>query len=235
MKKLIVIIPALCILFTSCTKNVAPVNDQCIVQKDNTFSNSYFYDDVVSINYTGNHCGLMPLSINSYWVYEDSLFDNNGIFINRKSDTLRYTKTLQSPDNLIWWETNKDVGLPLQMYSSNSAVYSLQRGVFIPDSLYSKREFYDIEKDSVIYLSGFSDIVAFGKIARRSGVMKTPLGNFYNYIFYEKYSPYYRRDRVYFVPGIGVIKYTNEYYKAPGSPDNFKAKKISTLVGYFAE
>jgi hypothetical protein len=171
------------------------------------------------------------LTSKNYWVYEDSLFDGDGNFKLIQIDTLRYTKTLQTPDNLIWWETKKDIGLPKKLYASDDAIYGLQKGTFIMDTFYSKRGFY--EADSVNFLSGFNDIVAFGKIVKRAEPLKTPLGTFDSYILFEKYSPGYRRDKVYFVPGLGVIQYTSEFYKAPGPPSKMKLFIKSTLMGYY--
>ena len=177
---------------------------------------------------------MMPLSSKSYWIYQDSIFDNTGNFKITKLDTLRYNKTFQTPDKLIWWEANKDIGLPKNIYSSTTAIYGLQKGTFMADSMYSKREFYDAAADTS-FLAGFSDIVAFGKIINKTEILQTEAGSFSEYILFEKYAPGYRRDRVYFVPGLGVIQYTSEYYKAPGPPSNMKILIKSSLVSYYAE
>jgi hypothetical protein len=223
---------AIIICLSSCRKTAIAPENLCTEQTANPASNSFFSEDVASINYSGNHCGMMPVNKQSFWVYEDSLFDNSGNFLSRRFDTLRYTKTYQTPDNLIWWEGNKEVGLPEKMYSSQTAIYGLETRMFMVDTMQSKKEFYFIEKDSVKYLTSFGDIMAFAKLERKTDMINSPAGNFHNYIFYEKYSPSYRRDRIYFVPGMGVIKYTNEYYKAPGSPANLTMNLISTLVSY---
>ena len=237
MKKLLPVFPVLIILFSACRKTEVPVpevSETCIEQTVNPLANSYDTNDVISVNYAGSHCGMMPLSSKNYWIYQDSIFDNNGFFKTTKIDTLRYTKTLQTPDKLIWWEGSKDVGLPAKIYSSTDAIYGLQKGMFMADSMYSKREFYDADADTSFF-AGFADIVAFGKIIHKSEVLQTEAESFSEYILYEKYAPGYRRDRVYFVPGFGVIKYTSEYYKAPGPPSNMKMLIKSSLVSNHSE
>jgi len=214
---------------------VIPPNEDCINQTTNPVDNSYFEGDVKTINYSGNHCGLLPLNSGNYWIYEDSIFDNSGNLKTVQLDTLSYTKTIRTPDNLIWWEGNKNVGLPNQVYSSNTAIYGLQRGFFIADSFYSKKEFYEVEKDSASYYSAFGDIFAVGKVVRKSELIQTNLGAFTNYILFEKYAPGYRRDRVYFAPGFGVIKYTSEYYNPPGPPSKMFLQIKSTLVGFHSQ
>lgn len=231
MKKLVRILPALIIFFSACRKTEIPVNETCIEQTANPLATSYDTSDVLSINYSGSHCGMMPLSSKNYWVYQDSLFDGDGNSKLTRLDTLRYNKTLQTPDHLIWWEGNKDVGLPLKIYSSHYAIYGLQKGMFLADSFYIKREFYEAASDTS-YLASFGDIVAFGKILNKSEALITEIGTFSDYILYEKYAPGYRRDRVYFVPGFGVVKYTSEYYKAPGPPTNMKLFIKSSIVNY---
>lgn len=233
MKQLYILFIALILLISACKKTELPVLEEaCIEQTADPMMAAYDTNQVHYINYSGKHCGFMPLNSKSYWVYEDSLFDSEGNFNLVQIDTLRYSKTLQSPDNLIWWETKKDIGLPRKLYASDDAIYGLQKGTFIMDSFYSKREFY--VADSVNFLSGFNDIIAFGKIVRRTEPVETPAGIFYNYILFEKYSPGYRRDKVYFVPGLGVIQYTSEFYKAPGPPSKMKLFIKSSLVSYYA-
>jgi hypothetical protein len=236
LKKLVLVFPVFIFLFTACRKSQLPVaiSETCIEQTANPVANSYDTNDVVSVNYTRSHCGMMPLSAKNYWVYQDSLFDNSGAFKSIKLDTLRYTKTFQTPDHLIWWEGSKDVGLPKDIYSSSDAIYGLQKGTFMADSMYSKREFYEADADTS-FLAGFADIVAFGKIINKTEILQTEAGSFPEYILYEKYAPGYRRDRIYFVPGFGVIKYTSEYYKAPGPPSNMKLLIKSSLVSYHSE
>lgn len=233
MKKLFIIFTVLILFISACKKTELPVIEEaCLEQTIDPLSAAYDTNQVHYINYSGKHCGFMPLNSKNYWLYEDSVFDSDGYFKYTQVDTLRYTKTIQTPDNLIWWETKKDVGLPRKLYASDNAIYGLQNGTFIADSFYSKREFYEAESDSVSFLSGFADIVAFAKIVRRTEPVETPAGSFFNYILYEKYSPGYRRDRVYFVPGLGVIQYTSEFYKAPGPPSKMKLFIKSSLVSY---
>ncbi|TMI62952.1 MAG: hypothetical protein E6H07_16245 [Bacteroidetes bacterium] len=237
MNKLLLFSGAFIIIFSACKKTEVPLpmNEACIQQTMDPLAVAYDTNQVYYINYSGKHCGFMPFNSKNYWVYEDSIFDGNGNFKTVKIDTLRYTKTLQTPDQLIWWETKKDVGLPRKIYASENAIYGLENGSFIVDSFYTKRELYEAEKDTVNFLASFVDIVAFGKIIKTTEALRTEAGSFSNYIMLEKYAPGYRRDRVYFVPGFGVIKYTSEFYKAPGPPSNMKLFIKSTLIGYHTE
>jgi hypothetical protein len=237
LNKLLLISGAFILLFSACKKNELrlPATETCIQQTMDPLGAAYDTNQVYYTNYSGKHCGFMPFNSKTYWVYEDSLFDSDGNFKNTKTDTLSYTKTLHTPDQLIWWESKKDVGLSRKIYASENSIYGLQKGSFIVDSFYSKRELYEADKDTVNFLAGFGDIVAFGKIIKKTEALRTETGSFSNYILLEKYAPGYRRDRVYFVPGFGVIKYTSEFYKAPGPPSNMKMFTKSTLIGYHIE
>ena len=98
--------------FSACRKAPIAGSEPCLQQTDNPDHRSYSSNDISEIKFPGKHCGLIPLSVNHYWIYLDSIFDN-GIFIRTKYDTLRFTKAYQThSDGLVWWEANKLIGLP---------------------------------------------------------------------------------------------------------------------------
>jgi len=225
------------ILFSACRKdNFAPETDTvipCQLQKDNPAGRSYTADAVIPFTCTEKHCGILPLSSKNYWVYEDSIF-NNGVFLRVQLDTLRYTsnkKTLS--DGLVWWEGNLFVGLPEILYANDSAFFALSERSFIPDILDAKREFNIPVGDSIKYLTSFEDAAATGRTLKLQTPVLTSFGTFNDCLYFEKNARSYRKDQVFFKPGLGVIKFIHE--KAPLGERAIKMQQISTLVGVHIE
>ena len=189
---------------------------------------------MIATSYSTKHCGLMPLSRNSYWIYADSNFDG-GVFTNVTYDTLRFIQTYQSlPDSIIWWKTNIEIGLPELMYANDSALFVAEYRIFAQDPIMdAKKEYGLFDGDSTKYYTSFEDVGAIGRSVKLDDVIKTPAGNFDNCILFEKKSPRYRKDQVLFKPGLGVVRYVSEL--APmGSPD-LKLRKISTLISFYLD
>ena len=63
--------------------------------------------------------------------------------------------------------------------------------------------------------------------------MTTPAGTYNNYLYFEKNARNYRKDQVFFKPGIGVLKYKRE--KAKLGVPIIKTEQILTLVSYHIE
>ncbi len=235
MKKTILSLLIGSVIFFSCRKeHLAIVEEACLLQTDSPDSRSYTCDSVVAVSYSGKHCGLLPLSQKNYWIYQDSVF-NNGSFSRVQFDTLRFSKTYRSlPDNLVWWESNIEVGLPNLLYSNDSSIFLLEQRLFSPDCIQdAKKEYSLFPGESTNYLAHFDDAAAMGKSVKMEETMATPAGSFLNCILFEKNARSYRKDDIYFKPGIGVVKYTRE--EAPmGSPIT-KLQQISTLIKFHIE
>ena len=220
------------LLISACSKNRIPlVEEACLPQNDDPTGRSYTQDSLVATTYMQKNCGFMPLSRNSYWIYEDSLF-NAGVFVKVKYDTLRFTQTYQSlSDNLIWWETNINVGLPDLLYANDSAIFLANYRLFSTDPIRdAKKEYGLFEGDSVRYLTQFEDNAAMGRSVKIDGSVNTPAGNFSDCILFEKKAPFYRKDQVVFKPGLGVVKYISE--EAPMGSPIMKLAQVSTLVSF---
>lgn len=236
MKKTILplIIGSLC--FVACTKTdllVPPLTEPCVLQTGNPTGKSYSDDSLVAYTCTSKHCGLLPLSIKNYWIYEDSVFAD-GVFMKVQYDTLRYSITKKSlADGLVWWEGNIFIGLPNVLYSNDSTFFGLSDRLFTPGIKDVKKEFGLFAGDSVKYLTSFDDIAAQGKSIKVSSVFRGEAGTFDNYLYFEKNARNYRKDQVYFKEGVGVIKYIQE--KAPMGQRVIKLQQISTLVAYHIE
>lgn len=174
----------------------------------------------------------MPLSRASYWVYEDSFF-NEGIFEKVQFDTLRFENTYQSlSDQLIWWEPSLSVGLPDLLYANDSAIFVAGYRLFATDPIRdAKKEYSFFEGDSIKYITSFEDNAAMGRSVKINNSLHTPAGHFDNCILFEKKSPYFRKDQVFFKPGLGVIKYTSE--QATMGSLVLKMKQVSTLVNFY--
>lgn len=235
MKKTITLIAGILCL-AACKKeslSVPVVKEACSIQTTNPLGRSYSSDSVVSFTCTGSYCGLLPLNNKNYWVYADSLFAN-GVFQNVQLDTLRISGNYRTlTDGLIWWETSLEVGLPAKMYASDSALFKIEDRMFIEGIKDVKKEYGLFEGDSLRYITAFEDAAAIGRSLKLNTSISTPAGEFSDILFVEKNARNFRKDQVWFKPGIGVIKYRQEK-AAMGSP-LVKLQKIATLVGYHME
>jgi hypothetical protein len=229
------------LLFFSCKKEqlvdqkiiAQAMEIPCLTQTANPAGLSYPSDAVIEIEYSQKHCGFMPLSRMNYWVYEDSIF-TDGVFTRVQYDTLRYIKTYESqPDKLIWWESNISLGIPEILYANDSALFRIEDRMFTPDIKDAKKDFAFFEGDSIKYLTSFRDIAAVGRSVKMFTPSITPAGVFNEWILFEKYARNYRRDQVYFRPGLGVIRYTLE--KAPLGQRTILLQQVSTLVAFHIE
>ncbi len=207
--------------------------DPCVTQTANPAGHSYNASSLVDYNYSGKHCGIIPLSKNNYWVYQDSIF-NYGTFQKVQLDTLRFSETKQSlNDSLIWWHANINIGLPDLLYANDSSCFSVSARVFAPDIFDSKKEFGLITGDSLRYLTSFSDAAALGRTIQTDDIIKIPAGSFSDYLYIDKNARNYRRDQLYFKAGIGVLKYTRE--EAPMGTRVILLQQVSTLVSFHLE
>lgn len=231
------------ISFVSCKKESVfePLDAQqplaialpCISQTDNPSGRVYNLDSLADYSCTEKHCGMMPLSSNNYWVYEDSIF-NDGVFVKVQFDTLRFSKTKKSlNDGLVWWESKLFAGIPQLLYTNDSVIFSIQQRLYSPEQADVKKEFSLFPGDSLRFLASFDDIAAAGRSLKMNSSYTTPAGVFDNFFYFEKNARNYRKDQVYFKPGIGVLRYV--YEKAPFGTRVIKLQQIMTLVAYHIE
>lgn len=136
-------------------------------------------------------------------------------------------------DELVWWESNISVGLPEKMYANDSALFKMEDRLFTPGVTDAKKEYSLFPGDSLRYLASFEDAAAMGRSLKIQDAITTPAGSFADYIYFEKNARNYRKDQVYFKPGIGVIRYIQE--KAPMGFPQIKLQQISTLIAYHIE
>ena len=224
-------------LFSACRKdNFAPIPEPaipCLVQTENPTGRSYTSESVVSYNCADKHCGILPLSTKNYWVYEDSMYDN-GMFLKVQFDTLRYKTTKKSmTDGLVWWEGNMSVGLPETLYANDSSFFALTDRLFTPDVKDAKKDYTIPAGDSVKYLTSFEDAAAHGKSVKLKTAVVTRFGTFDDCVYFEKNARFFRKDQVYFKPGLGVVKYIYEK-TVPGS-NVLKLQQVSTLMAVHIE
>ncbi|MBI3140043.1 MAG: hypothetical protein HYZ15_15815 [Sphingobacteriales bacterium] len=236
MKKTIILLVSGILLLASCKKDsiqIPVAKEPCLIQTGNPSGRTYTADSVQPFTCTGSHCGILPLNTRNYWVYEDSVF-NNGVFQKVQYDTLRFTSTLKTlSDGLVWWESNIAVGLPEKLYANDSTLFKMENRMFASGFIDAKKEYGLFTGDSLRYLSGFEDAAAIARSLKTNSVMTTPAGDFSGYLYFEKNARNYRKDQVFFQPGIGVIRYVREM-AAMGSP-LIKLQQVSTLVSYHLE
>ena len=227
------------LLFSACRKDhfspriAAEAKAPCILQSDNPAGRSYAADSVIEFNCAQSFCGLLPLNSKNYWIYEDSIF-MDGVFSKVQFDTLRFSsnfKTLE--DGLVWWKTSLDVGLPDILYANDSALFDMNERLFTPGIMDVKKDYSLFYGDSVKYLASFEDNAAMGRSLKLQTAVTTPYGSFENCIYFEKNARNYRKDQVFFSPGLGVVKYIMEK-AAPGTRE-IKLQKVSTLVSFYFE
>jgi hypothetical protein len=226
-------------VLASCQKEIieTPVvlekQPACIAQKENPAGRTYATNSLTAYDCKAKHCGFLPLSTKSYWVYQDSLF-NDGIFVSTKIDTLKFNETyLSKSDSLTWWKANKYVGLPQLLYANDGTLYGAAAKLFSPTSTVVSKSYGDFTGDSTTYFTSFDDIRATGRSIKLPGVTNVPAGKFSNTILFEKSADYYGKDQILFQPGIGVLKYIQ--LRTPISEDENKLQKISTLIAFYQE
>lgn len=205
----------------------------CINQTENPAGRTYDSDSLVGYLCNEKHCGIMPLSAKSYWIYEDSVFDN-GTFVRAQRDTLRYIRNIRSlSDGLIWWDSDVNVGLPQRLYTNDSAIFLMRQRQYSPELVDAKKEYGLFPGDSLRYLTGFDDIAASGRSLKLNEEIRTPAGTFDNCIYFEKLARNFRKDQVFFKPGVGVLKYIKE--EAPMGTRVLQLQNIMTLVAFHIE
>lgn len=237
MKKKILPLLTGILFLAACTKDnfevPAPEKEPCELQTANPAGRSYPVDSVAAYVCTSSHCGIMPLNSKNYWIYEDSIF-NDGIFLRVQYDTLRFTANFRSSDNIVWWQKNNvSIGLPEILYANDSAFFSLADRMFTPGIKDAKKDYSLFPGDSLRYLASFEDAAAMGRSLKLSTAISTPAGSYADCLYFEKNARNYRKDQVFFKPGIGVVKYIQE--KAPMGDWTIKLQQISTLIKYHIE
>ncbi len=235
LKKIILPLLSGCLLIVSCQKdfNFEEKAEPCELQTANPAGRFYSTENVVDYICTSKHCGIIPLSKKNYWIYEDSIF-SDGLFQKVQLDTLRYFSNLKTvTDDLIWWKSNKFIGLPQVLFANDSSFYGLTDRLFAPNIMDAKKDFGLFEGDSIKYLTSFEDAAAFGTSKKIETGIAIPAGKFSNYLYFEKNARDFRKDQVFFKPGIGVLKYIRE--AAIMGQRIIKLEQISTLISYHIE
>jgi hypothetical protein len=225
------------LFLTSCSKvdlfDPREPEEICIPQFINPLGRSYACDSIAAYNYTKKHCGLLPLSTKSYWIYLDSIY-TDGILSSVKRDTLRFKSYISLPDSLIWWEPDMDLGLPSILFANDSAIFTNTFRFFSQDCIKDvKKEYCLFDGETAQYLTSFDDNAAMGRSVKLSAAVACPAGNFDECILFEKNAPFFRKDVMIFKPGVGVVKYQTE--KTPMGSSTMKLEKISTLLSYHIE
>ena len=240
MKKLTLSLFTVSVIIFSCRKestyqlnlNIASAIS-CVSQTADPSLRSYPCDSLIPNFFPVNHCGFLPLSLNNFWVYEDSFF-NNGTFLRVQIDTLQFIRTNQTTtDKLIWWDSNIDIGIPIRLYSNEIGIYNLEKRLFTSCTWEANKEFVTPAGDSAKYLTRFEDIAAQGRSLKLNEIISTPAGDFGSCIYFEKYARNFRKDQVFIKPGIGVVKYIREV--APMGHPVLKLQQISTLREFYLE
>ena len=209
------------------------VEEACIIQTENPVGRSYSSEAIIAISDAKKYCGLLPLNSKNYWVYLDSIYID-GVFAKVQYDTLRYSPVFKSlSDGLIWWESNFSAGLPEILYSNDSALFTIENRFFTEGIKDVKKDFSLFTGDTSKYLTSFEDAAAMGLSVKLTTAFKVLAGSFNDCIYIEKYARNYRRDQVFFKPGVGVVKYIQE--KTQIALRQLKPRYVLTLVAFHLE
>ncbi len=240
MSKLLVSILLGSLLFTACRKDASysppefAAKTPCLLLTDNPSGRSYAQDSVLSFVCAEKFCAIIPLNAKNYWIYEDSIF-TDGVFMRVQFDTLMFSSQMRSmEDGLIWWKSNIDIGLPQTLFANDSSFFVMSPRLFTPGYMDVKKDYSLFPGDSVRYLTNFEDYAAIGRSLKLTAPFETAYGSYEGCIYFEKNARNYRRDQLYFKPGIGVIRYIREK-AGPGFPRVVKVQQVSTLVAYHFE
>lgn len=165
--------------------------------------------------------GLIPLSLISYWVYSDSVW-NNGILQTLSFDTLRVVSA-QKSGNETWWFLSDSYIL----FQKNDTVYKLSSG-FISGGAVSCPEktklFFAVTNDTVQnWNEQFSDYIFTGKAFLVGNTIATATSNYSGCMEFTQYG-FVNYARI-IKPGIGIVKTIEDDF-------NNKIKRIRTLVNY---
>ena len=125
------------------------------------------------------------------------------------------------------------IGLPETLFANDSAFFALEDRLYAPGIVEAKKAYSLFEGDSIRYITSFEDAAAIGRSLKIESDITTPAGTYNNYLYFEKNARNYRRDQVFFKPGIGVLKYKRE--KAKMGVPIIKTEQILTLVSYHIE
>lgn len=179
------------------------------------------------------YCGYLPLSRKNYWVYLDSVYDQNGIYTHSIRDTLRYTVTRRLQDGIAWWSTDSVGNLkvwalyPRFVYSTDSVLY------FISERRTGAPFFKAITSDTLIEGCQYSDHSQICESVKNPNPVVVPAGTFTNCMKFNKtWVLGYYEIETHFKPGIGVLKtrYFTDRFTFP-----FRMIRTSTLEAYHIE
>ncbi len=218
-------------LLYGCQKGIEMPEQPCVEHKANSYTSTYSCAELSPVAYKGEQCGFLPLSGTTLWIFEDSFFNDQGNFVNRKVDTLQFSKTFQTQkDGIVWWQPDKFIGLPEKCMTTGKDLYSLQPRFFGGNLcvLDAAIEYSIPASDSIGYLAHFADEAAIGKAVKMKASLDLPFGKLDQCILFEKHAPGYRRDKVYIKPGVGVVKFIHALSSTVNG--NIVIRQISTLM-----
>jgi hypothetical protein len=211
-----------------------------------------YIDYLPVINQDTPVCGLLPMSKNNKWIYRDSLFDDNGNFVEIKMDTLRIVEAKKSDaDGKTWWKfiSNRNKGLlNLYLVSSDSTLYFPT----VSFGSYGAGNWLEIPKNN--YLKGFWGLtdVPYGILdfTKLNTTVTVPAGGFINCIKNRRDASFgpnnynaiygYGISETTYKPGIGIIKHQTNKANYANSPNGYNSNPlimygIKTMVSELVE
>lgn len=201
------------------------------------------------VSYDSAICGFMPMHKDAYWIYTDSLFNNDGSLSSVRLDTLRVTAIFKSPlgPSLFWrMASGNRKGMNGLFYTTDSLLYSIQIAFAIPayfegDTWAGYRAAgYPMPRpiiadprytDTLFTMNAVSDMAYMEKVFTCKEIITVPSGSYKDCIAVHKFL-YPASEQMIFKPGVGMVKFIS-YYGGSGGMFSYGAvKQVSVLTSY---
>ncbi len=233
------------LLFIGCQKekNQKPAID-CVHFNSKPFFNTININNLPTIVQDTPVCGLFPLGKNHRWIYRDSLFDNSGLFIETKLDTLFIEKSILSlADNATWWKmkSRRNKSLPNYLYTTDSVLYWLNNsGGFnvVPQNIQAVAWLRILTKDSVRTSNAIDDVAYLETIKKLNSSTIVPAGSFDRCIETTKYGPSFLKQVITVKPNVGIVKivtYSGDGVYHYNEYGGTQKRQVSELLYYSLE
>ncbi len=251
--KLLTIVKCACILFVvSCTKeidnpiiNTPIVAPSCISNKQipQQQYNCIFITPSASARHST--CDMYPISTENYWIYRDSTFNKLGQLLSTRLDTVIYKKAFVSlSDSMNFWSkgqfdtTVSSLTFKSGVYSTDSAVYTIEPGMLVVGSyVFTKKEYYYPKSDSIIEPNYIVNDYQFGpRLIKKNTAINVKAGSFNNslYINFITTGVKTLEFTEYYVPNLGIVKKETKRYQVagPGGATTLSTYSKRELVDY---
>jgi hypothetical protein len=214
MKKILFIIASILVL-SSCKKDITP---------ENPYENCPYGNDLVAMtDPTVKSEGIIPLTLNNYWIYSDSTWHDE-VLEPITYDTLLVISAEKTGDD-IWWKMSDGNRLCCE----NDKVYKLVFfGYAMPGTTVCPEKallYFTVPADTtLVWTEWISDYGILGEAKLNKSTIHTQAGDFSDFFEYNQSAAFGVNIR-WIKPGVGVIKTIEDH-----SYTSFRS--VRTLISY---